>query len=217
MPFLYSRFQLAEPGTWANYSLSGVNSSGLTAFYLGAVGEETLEGKRHLWYEWTTVAGRDSNTVKLLVPADSVFNLKVKRMIVKQAGQEALEIPFGGLVLESLMGQQSAPGIDLKDMASTIEKATEAGLRIENQGKSTQKIASKTMETNHFRLTKENGQVIDLWLSPTVPFFSLFRLSGAGLEVNLSDWGKTGAVSRIGEDYRSLDLKHIMEGLRQLK
>ena len=59
--------------------------------------------------------------------------------------------------------------------------------------------------------------MIDLWLSPTVPFFSLVRLSGAGLEVNLTDWGNTGAVSRIGEDYRSLDLKSIMEGLRQLK
>jgi len=217
LPLLHSRFQLAEPGAWADYSLSGVNSSGLNAFYLAAVGEETLEGKRHLWCEWTTAAGGDSNTVKLLIPADSVFNLKVKRLIVKQAGQQALEIPFGGLVLESLMGQQSALGIDLEDMPSSIEKATRAGLRIEDLGKSTRKIAGKTVETNHFRLTEKNGQVIDLWLSPTVPFFSLVRLSGAGLEVNLSDWGNTGALSRIGEDYRSLDLKNIMEGLRQLK
>jgi len=189
----------------------------LSALYLGVVGEQSVEGKRHLWYEWTSVTGGDSSTVKLLVPADTVLNLKAKRMIIKSPGREAMEIPFGGLALESLMGQQSGLGIDLEDLASTIEKEAGTGRKIEVLEKSAQRIAGKPLETEHLRLTDLNGRVIELWLSDRVPFFSLVRLAAEELEVNLNDWGNTGALSRIGENYRSVDLKGLLEGLRQQK
>ena len=189
----------------------------MSALYLGVVGEQGVEGKRHLWYEWTSVSGGDSSTVKLLVPADTVLNLKAKRMIIKSPGREAMEIPFGGLALESLMGQQSGMGIDLENLASTIEKEAGTGRKFEVLEKSTQRIAGKRVETEHLRLTDLNGRVIELWLSDRVPFFSLVRITAEGLEVNLNDWGNTGALSRIGENYRSLNLKGLLEGLRQLK
>jgi len=215
LPLLHSRFHLAEPGTWARYSLSGAKSQGLKDLYLGVVGEQAVKGKRHLWFEWTTVAGPDTSTVKLLLPADSLLSLKARRVIVKQGGSQAMEIPFGGLVLESLMGQQSALGIDLEDMPSALEKALETGHQIETLGTSTATVAGKSIETDHLRLTDRNGRAVELWLSSAVPFFSIVRLTAEGLQVQLADWGGSGAVSRIGEDHRSLDLKSIIKGLRQ--
>jgi hypothetical protein len=187
----------------------------LSDVYLGVAGEETVEGKKHLWYEWTSVARGDSTTVKLLLPSDSLFNPDVKRMIVKLSGQEAMEVPFGNMVLESLLGGQSSLGIDLGSMAGVAENAMKTGHSIENLGKAAVKIGGRTLETEHLRLAEKNGQFVEIWLSSKVPFFSLVKLVGDGLEVSLAGWGDSGAVDRIGENYRALNLKSLMDSFRK--
>lgn len=212
---VHSRFQLAGPGAWAAYSLSGANSLGISQLYLAVVGQDSLEGKLHFWYEWTTVVRGDTQSVKLLVSADSVFSLKARRMIVKQAGRQAVELPFGGLDLEALMGQQSALGIDPEDLASAVEKAGKTGRKVEDLGSEARTVAGRRLEARRLRVTEKDGREVGLWLSPRVPFFSLVRLESPGLEVDLTGWGTAGAVERIGQDFRPLDLKGLMEGLRQ--
>ena len=60
LPDLHSRFRQSEPGAWASYRLSGARALGVSELHLAAVGEEIFEGTRHLWYEWTSVAGPDT-------------------------------------------------------------------------------------------------------------------------------------------------------------
>ncbi|MEA2063747.1 MAG: hypothetical protein U9P14_08635 [Gemmatimonadota bacterium] len=213
LPLLHSHFRTAEVGAWARYELSGEKSGGLSSLYIGVVGEETTGGRHHLWYEWTTAGRKDTSTVKMLLPADSAA-LEVSRMIIKQGSAQAYEMPFAGLALKAVIGQQAGLGIDLNDLASSAERAQRQGVKVETLEQAMQEIAGRHLETRHLHITQKDGQAVDLWLADEVPFFSLVRLRARGLEVNITGWDRTGASSRIGENYRSLDLKGMFKGLK---
>ena len=212
---LQEYFTPAKPGAWARYTSSGSNSGGMSEVYLSVAGEETVQGSRHLWYQWISLARGDSTIVKMLLPADSVFKPDVKKMIVKMPGQEAMELPFGNMVLESLLGDRSVTGIDLGSMSGIAEKAVKTGYNIENLGTGKINVGAQKLEAEHLRLTQKDGRVVDIWLSPEVPLFSLVKLVDQGLEVNLAGWGNTGAEDIIGENYRALNLKSLMDSFRK--
>ncbi|MFC1614406.1 hypothetical protein ACFL5K_03840 [Gemmatimonadota bacterium] len=72
-----------EVGTWGRYKLNGGIFFGKSELYLAVVKEDFIEGKRHLWYEFTAIGDEDTTTMRILVLASPVLDLKALKTVIK--------------------------------------------------------------------------------------------------------------------------------------
>ena len=161
-------------------------SEGSTKMKIAVVGKE---GDAY-WYETVMEGGRQGrNIVKVLVSGDPGDTKNVKRMIVKQGNEPAMEMPVE-------MMQQSSKGQEAK--GKVIDKGTE-----------TIKVPAGTFKTQHSQYQDAEG-VVDTWMYKDVSPYGMIKSVSKDTEMVLIGYG-TGAKTQITETPQKFEMPQMPE------
>ena len=173
-------------GGWSEYQMT-TKSEGSTKMKIAIVGKE---GDAY-WYETVMEGGKQGKSVvKTLVSGDPGDSKNVKRMIVKQGNDPAMEMPVD-------MMQQSAKGQG--QSGKIIDKGTE-----------TIKVPAGTFKTQHSQYQDAEG-VVDTWVYKDVSPYGMIKSVSKDTEVVLIGYG-TGAKTQITETPQKFEMPQMPEG-----
>ena len=173
-------------GGWSEYQMT-TKSEGSTKMKIAIVGKE---GDSY-WYETVMEGGRQGgNIVKMLVSGDPGDTKNVKRMIVKQGNEPAMEMPVE-------MMQQSSKG--QAQSGKVIDKGTE-----------TIKVPAGTFKTQHSQYQDAEG-VVDTWMYKDVSPYGMIKSVSKDTEMVLIGYG-TGAKTQITETPQKFEMPQMPEG-----
>ena len=142
------------------------------------------------WYETVMEGGRQGgNIVKMLVSGDPGDTKNVKRMIVKQGNEPAMEMPVE-------MMQQSSKG--QAPSGKVIDKGTE-----------TIKVPAGTFKTQHSQYQDAEG-VVDTWMYKDVSPYGMIKSVSKDTEMVLIGYG-TGAKTQITETPQKFEMPQMPE------
>jgi len=183
-PKFYSDFKPVVGG-WSEYQMT-TKSEGSTKMKIAIVGKE---GDAY-WYETVMEGGRQGgNIVKMLVSGDPGDTKNVKRMIVKQGNEPAMEMPVE-------MMQQSSKG--QAQSGKVIDKGTE-----------TIKVPAGTFKTQHSQYQDAEG-VVDTWVYKDVSPYGMIKSQSKDMEMVLLGYG-TGAKTQITETPQKFEMPQVPE------
>ncbi len=160
----------------------------------GAVYQMEQKGQPAMSWE-IVVVGQEADAYwienRMNVPQETVSKMliapgQVKRLIVKTAGQPAMEFP--------VMQAQGFPQTDLKQTAKLVgheQITTSAG----------------TFACDHYQVQEQGGPA-DVWVTPSVSPYGLVKLTSSGMTLTLAKVVKE-AKSRITETPQKLDLTNL--------
>ena len=172
-------------GGWSEYQMT-TKSEGSTKMKIAIVGKE---GDSY-WYETVMEGGRQGgNIVKMLVSGDPGDTKNVKRMIVKQGNEPAMEMPVE-------MMQQSSKG--QAQSGKVIDKGTE-----------TIKVPAGTFKTQHSQYQDAEG-VVDTWVYKDVSPYGMIKSQSKDMEMVLLGYG-TGAKTQITETPQKFEMPQVPE------
>jgi len=172
-------------GGWSEYQMT-TKSEGSTKMKIAIVGKE---GDSY-WYETVMEGGRQGgNIVKMLVSGDPGDTKNVKRMIVKQGNEPAMEMPVE-------MMQQSSKG--QAQSGKVIDKGTE-----------TIKVPAGTFKTQHSQYQDAEG-VVDTWVYKDVSPYGMIKSVSKDTEMVLIGYG-TGAKTQITETPQKFEMPQMPE------
>jgi len=175
-------------GIWAEYELVGMEAGVLpTRMWNAIVGTERRGDTTFWWHESDIEADEGSLIIQSLVPSYP-FNARQVRGIVMKMGEEP-PTRMPDYMLE-MMRQQDAPS----EMAYL---SAEECAQSEDLGWEEVATPAGTVRAWHARAALEDGDHVDVWMSPAVPF-GIVRLIGAGVTLTLQGYGRD-ARSRITE------------------
>ena len=184
-PKFYSDFKPVVGG-WSEYQMT-TKSEGSTKMKIAIVGKE---GDSY-WYETVMEGGKQGRTImKMLVSGNPEDQKNIKRMIVKQGNEPAMEMPVG------MMGQQS--------------KGQEAKGKFIDKGTETIKVPAGTFKTQHSQYQDAEG-VVDTWTYKDVSPYGMIKSVSKDTEMVLIGYG-TGAKTQITETPQKFEMPQMPEG-----
>jgi hypothetical protein len=184
-PSFYGEFKPVVGG-WSEYQMTS-KSEGSTKMKIAIVGKE---GDAY-WYETVMEGGREGRTItKMLVSGNPEDQKNVKRMIVKQGNDPAMEMPV------QMMGQAS--------------KAQESRGKVIDKGTETIKVPAGTFKAQHSQYQDASG-VVDTWMYKDVSPYGLIKSVSKDTEMVLIGYG-TGAKTQITETPQKFEMPQMPEG-----
>ncbi len=173
-------------GAWAQYRLKGGDMPSST-MKIAIVGKEGS----YYWYETITEQGGETTIAKMLVSGDPGNSKAVKRFIVKNGGEPAMEMP----VTESAKpaGPREAP-------CTMVDKGNE-----------TVSVPAGTFRARHLQFTCGNERG-DTWASEKVPPYGIVKSTTRGMEMILTGYGM-GAKTAITETPRKFTMPPMPKGM----
>lgn len=165
-------------GGWAEYQIVAKGGT-MQKMKIAVVGKE---GDAY-WYETVTEGKGVKIVYKILVSGDPNDDKGVKRMILKQGSDPAMELPV------QTAGRESKGG---KKAVKMVDKGTE-----------TVKVPAGTFQARHLRY--EEKEAVDVWVDEKVAPYGLVKSKSRDTEMILTGYG-TGARSLITEKPQKLDL-----------
>lgn len=169
-------------GYWAEFDLSGVPGDEVSSLRFAIV--ERADDADNLWYEFSAETNQGPVVIQLDVPGWPFDTDEVTGVIMKMAGQPAMQLPQEMI---AMMQQQMGPN----PMVEFSEKCMTSSI----VGKETLDVPAGTFSTLHLR-TAEDGS--EAWISSDVPFGIIKGTAPEGGVLILKDFG-TDAKSSITE------------------
>ena len=170
-------------GGWSEYQMT-TKSEGSTKMKIAIVGKE---GDAY-WYETVMEGGKQGKSfVKTLVSGDPGDSKNVKRMIVKQGNEPAMEMPVD-------MMQQ--PSRDRGPSGKIIDKGTE-----------TITVPAGTFKTQHSQY-QDAEAVVDTWIYRDVSPYGMIKSASKDMEMVLIGYG-TGAKTLITETPQKFEMPQM--------
>jgi hypothetical protein len=176
-------------GGWSEYQMT-TKGNPSTKMKVAVVGKE---GDAY-WYETMMEGGREGRTImKMLVSGNPEDQKNIKRMIVKQGNEPAMEMPVQ-------MMQQSSKG------------QGQSG-KVVDKGSETIKVPAGTFKTQHMQY-QDVGGFVDTWVYKDVSPYGMIKSQSKDMEMVLTGYG-TGAKTQITETpqkYEIPQMPQIPEG-----
>jgi hypothetical protein len=171
-------------GGWSEYQVTTKGSSP-SKMKVAVVGKE---GDAY-WYETVMEGGREKRTImKMLVSGNPEDQKNIKRMIVKQGNDPAMEMPVQ-------MMQQSSKGQGQKG-------------KIIDKGAETIKVPAGTFKTQHMQY--QDVETMDTWVYKDVSPYGMIKSQSKDMEMVLLGYG-TGAKTQITETPQKFEMPQIPE------
>ena len=170
-------------GGWSEYQVTakGEQPSKMKMAIVGKEGDA-------YWYETVMEGGREGRTImKMLVSGNPEDQKNIKRMIMKQGNEPAMEMPVG------MMGQQS--------------KGQEAKGKVIDKGTETIKVPAGTFKTQHSQYQDAEG-VVDTWVYKDVSPYGMIKSQSKDHEMVLIGYG-TGAKTLITETPQKFEMPQM--------
>ena len=170
-------------GGWSEYQVTtkGEQPSKMKVAIVGKEGDA-------YWYETVMEGGREGRTImKMLVSGNPEDQKNIKRMIVKQGNEPAMEMPV------QMMGQ--AP------------KAQESRGKVIDKGTETIKVPGGTFKTQHTQYQDAEG-VVDTWVYKDVSPYGMIKSQSKDHEMVLIGYG-TGAKTQITETPQKFEMPQM--------
>ena len=181
-PSFYGEFKPVIGG-WSEYQITS-KREGTTKMKIAVVGKE---GDAY-WYETVMEGGKHGRTImKMLVSGNPEDQKNIKRMIVKQGNEPAMEMPVQ-------MMQQSPKGQG--QSGKVIDKGTE-----------TIKVPAGTFKTQHSQYQDAEG-VVDTWMYKDVSPYGMIKSQSKDMEMVLTAYG-TGAKTQITETPQKFEMPQM--------
>lgn len=176
-------------GAWAEYRIKTQGEAPATMKMAIVASEGTS-----FWYETVTDGPGGRSIMKMLVDGDPNNQNSVKRMIMKNGNEPAMEMPvmMGG---QQPSGQQAPQG-----------RMTDKGIE-----KITVPAGSFTARHFQYQIDKE---VSDSWVADKVSPYGLVKSSGKDFAMELTGFG-TGAKTGITETPRKFEMPKMPAGMPQ--
>lgn len=174
-------------GSWAEYRIQAKGESPST-MKIAIVGKE---GPAY-WYETVTKTNGDTTVTKMLVSGDPMDSKAVKRIIIKHASEQAMEMP--------VMEQPQRP--------STVD---EAKVKIIDKGMETVKVPAGTFKAHHLQYVYEK-ETVDAWGSDKVPPYCMVKSLAKDFEMALTAYGM-GAKTMITETPKKFQMPKMPAGM----
>ena len=184
-PSFYGEFKPVVGG-WSEYQVTakGEQPSKMKMAIVGKEGDA-------YWYETVMEGGKQGRTImKMLVSGNPEDQKNVKRMIVKQGNDPAMEMPV------QMMGQAS--------------KAQESKGKVIDKGTETIKVPAGTFKTQHSQYQDAEG-VVDTWVYKDVSPYGMIKSVSKDTEMVLIGYG-TGAKTQITETPQKFEMPQMPEG-----
>ncbi len=189
-PSFYGEFK-PMVGGWSEYQIT-TKREGSMKMKVAVVGKE---GDAY-WYETVMEGGKQGRTImKMLVAGNPEDQKNIKRMIVKQGNEPAMEMPVE-------MMQQSSKG--QAQSGKVIDKGTE-----------TIKVPAGTFKTQHSQYQDAEG-VVDTWIYKDVSPYGLIKSVSKDTEMVLIGYG-TGAKTQITETPQKFEMPQVPERRQKRK
>ncbi|MCL2669584.1 MAG: hypothetical protein FWE89_02760 [Syntrophaceae bacterium] len=171
-------------GAWAEYQVT--TSGEAMKMKIAVVGKEGND----YWYETVVDAKPDGLVIsKMLVSGSPDVSGSVKRMIIKQGREQAMEMPVQMLQTSAGAGKGETKG-------KIVEKGTESV-----------KVPAGTFKAQ--RLQYQDGQaVVDTWVQKDVPPYGLVKSVSKETEMVLLGYG-TGAKTQITETPQKFEIPQM--------
>jgi hypothetical protein len=183
MPRFYSDFKPVI-GSWSEYQVTTKGEPPLK-MKIAIVGQE----RNAYWYETIMESEEEGRTItKMLVSGNPAEQKNIKRMIVKEEDEPAMEIPV------AMMGGESSRGVEGKE-------------KILNKGSETIKVPAGTFKTQHLQV--QGGEMdTDLWVHKDISPYGVVKSQSQIVQMVLLGYG-TGAKSLITETPQKLELPQM--------
>jgi hypothetical protein len=181
-PSFYGEFKPVVGG-WSEYQMTSKGSS-QTKMKIAVVGKE---GDAY-WYETVMEGGKQGRAItKMLVSGNPEDQKNVKRMIVKQGNEPAMEISVQ-------MMQQPSKG--------QVQKG-----KFVDKGSETIKVPAGTFSTKHMQY-QGGDNVVDTWVYKDVSPYGMVKSQSKDFEMVLLGYG-TGAKTLITETPQKFEMPQI--------
>lgn len=165
-------------GSWVEYSTRDVDRKQRFTWRIALVGEE---GKNKKWWEYRLTWGRlRSVIIKVLIESTKHDPAKVKKMIWKPAGHQAVYLPV-------------EKGKKMMELYSPRFKG-----KVKKVSTGPLTVAGGTFKSDHFKAKDRQGRKIQFWVSEGVPVIGLVKLLSPGMRLELVKYGQN-AKSMITE------------------
>ncbi len=183
-PSFYGEFRPVVGG-WSEYQITS-KREGSMKMKVAIVGKE---GGAY-WYETVMEGGGQGRTImKMLVSGNPEDQRNIKRMIIKQRNEPAMEMPVE-------MIQPSTKGQETK--GKMVDKGTE-----------TIRVPAGSFKTQHIQYQDASG-VVDTWVYKDVSPYGLIKSASKDTEMVLISYG-TGAKTQITEAPQKFEMPRIPE------
>jgi hypothetical protein len=181
-PKFYSEFKPVVGG-WSEYQMTakGRQPSKMKIAIVGKEGDA-------YWYETVMEGGKRGPVItKMLISGNPEDQRNIKRLIVKEGNNQAMEMPVE-------MMQQSSKGQEAK--GKVIDKGTE-----------TINVPAGTFKTQHMQYQDAEG-VADTWVHKDVSPYGLVKSQSKDHEMVLIGYG-TGAKTQITETPQKFEMPQM--------
>jgi hypothetical protein len=184
-PSFYGEFKPVIGG-WSEYQVT-LKGNPPTKMKVAVVGKE---GDAY-WYETVMEGGGEGRMImKILVSGDPENQKNIKRMIVKQENEPAMEMPV--------------------EMMQPSSKSQAPSGKVVDKGTETIKVPAGTFKTQHTQYQDASG-VADAWIYKDVAPYGLIKSASKDSEMVLIGHG-TGAKTQITETPQKFEMPQIPEG-----
>jgi hypothetical protein len=181
-PSFYGEFKPVVGG-WSEYQMTS-KREGTTKMKVAIVDKE---GGAY-WYETVMEGGKQGRTImKMLVSGNPEDQKNIKRMIIKQGNEPAMEMPVEMMQQSSKSQGQSG---------KVIDKGTE-----------TIKVPAGTFKTQHSQYQDAEG-VVDTWMYKDVSPYGMIKSVSKDMEMVLIGYG-TGAKTQIIETPQKFEMPQM--------
>ncbi len=152
-----------KAGEGAEYQIT--SKQGPMNFEFAIVGKETVDGQDGYWQEIRMKGGKADGMVMKQLMVVGGSGAGIKRMIMQQPGQQAMEMPMGMMnsMMGSMMRQQATPQSSAKTPADLGEMV----------GTESITVPAGTFECEHYKSKSAEGG--DLWVSSKVSPYGLIK------------------------------------------
>jgi hypothetical protein len=179
-PSFYGEFKPAVGG-WSEYQLT-TKGNPPTKMKVAVVEKE---GDAY-WYETVMEGGQEGRTImKMLVSGNPEDQKNVKRMIVKQGDEPAMEMPV------QMMG---------------TSRGQETKGKIIDKGIETIKVPAGTFKAQHMQY--QDAETVDTWIYKDVSPYGMIKSQSKDMEMVLIGYG-TGAKTQITETPQKFEMPQM--------
>jgi len=165
-------------GAWSEYRIINTKGSDTTLFKYSLTGKEEYDKADCFWYEYHITEEKKVIIIKMLISGSPKEPDNLKRLIVKNGDDRAIELPVP-------KRHSASPEPSEKPELLTV---------------GTETIATPTgkLKCTHLKF-KDKKERIDIWTNEVIPFFGLARRVDSSSVMEIIGYGKTGAKTGITE------------------
>ena len=189
MPDMPTEFKIPRVGSWSRYRSINSEEGDTTIFKYSLTGKEKFGKIDCYWYEFQTTEGEKISIVKMLISGDPDEPGNLKRLILKNGDEPAVEIPVGMTHSAGIAASRTGESEDIEAVS---------GRDLVTVGRETLTTDAGKINCTHLRIKNQEKQ-IDFWASESIPFFSIARSVHSGLTMEITGYGESGAKTAITE------------------